>query len=204
MSERYKINEIFYSPQGEGARAGTLNVFLRFSVCNLRCDVEPGPKSPGGFACDTEFESGRMLTIADILSEAARVGGECRWIICTGGEPLLQLDDELIAALHSAGYQIAIETNGTRKIPAGIDWVSVSPKVAEHALKAEYADELRYVRAHGQAIPKPALKAAYKFISPAWSAEGLSQENLTWCLGLVKEHPEWRISLQLHKMMGVR
>lgn len=117
---------------------------------------------------------------------------------------MLQLDGALILALHAAGYRVALETNGTREIPEGIDWVCVSPKVAEHALKAQRADELKYVRAAGQGLPEPALRAEHLFISPAWAPEGLLRENLDWCLQLIRESPEWKISLQLHKVMGVR
>jgi 6-pyruvoyl tetrahydropterin synthase/QueD family protein len=205
MSDKtYRINEIFFSLQGEGARAGSANVFIRFSGCNLKCDIEESELSPGGFPCDTEFVSGRQMTASEIVKEAQRVGGECDAVICTGGEPLLQLDDGLIAALQDEGYFIAIETNGTRIIPDGINWVTVSPKVAEHALKAQRADELKYVLPVGKSIPRPSLEATHYYISPAWSAEGLDQETLSHCVQLCLDNPKWQLSLQVHKIIGLR
>lgn len=203
MTKQYAVNEIFYSPQGEGARAGTMNVFVRLAKCNLTCN---GATVDGVFQpiCDTEFESFRKMTLPEIIAACREAGGKCCWVILTGGEPLLQVDDEMIGAFHVNGYRIAVETNGTREIPDGMDWVCVSPKVAEHALKAQRADELKYVRQAGQGIPRPKLQATHYFISPAWSPEGLSKPNLDWCLQLVRENPDWRITVQLHKLFGVR
>lgn len=210
----YTINEAFYSLQGEGARAGSANLFLRFSGCNLECDLQEGDRSPGGFACDTEFKSGRAMTVPEIhdhllelLPESARPSSIpwCgAWVILTGGEPLLQVDEELVETLRGCGFHLALETNGTRSIPEGIEWVTVSPKIAEHALKANRANELKYVRAYGQGIPKPKLKAEFKYISPAWGSDGLERRTLDWCIRLVKENPEWRLSLQQHKSWRVR
>src|SRR3954464_3724428 len=106
--ERYRVNEIFYSLQGEGVRAGTPNLFLRFARCNLACRAETH-----GFDCDTEFESGRRMTLPEILEEIRNLSAACRWVVLTGGEPALQVDGDLIDALHGAGYQLAIETNGS-------------------------------------------------------------------------------------------
>ena len=129
------INEIFYSLQGEGMRAGTANVFVRFSGCNLQCRIEPGDKSPGGFDCDTEFTSGRRMSLEDVVVEAKTIAPQCRWLILTGGEPGLQITQEMIESLHREGYKIAVETNGSIALPDAIDWITVSPKVAEHALR---------------------------------------------------------------------
>jgi organic radical activating enzyme len=195
----YRVNEIFSSIQGEGMRAGTANVFIRFSGCNLKCVV-----ATHGFDCDTEFTSGEDLSVADILGRMGDVSHGTEWCILTGGEPLLQVDKAFIDELHYVGWKIAIETNGTKPLPAPVDWVSVSPKTAEHALKIERADELRYVRNHGQGIPKPRLKAEHYCLSPAFEADGLSTAALSWCIKLVKENPEWRLSIQQHKLWGVR
>jgi len=203
--KRYHINDVFFSPQGEGVRAGTMNVFIRFSACNLRCDVEPGPKSPGGFACDTEFTSGIPMTGEELLKRAHDLAPTCRWIIFTGGEPSLQLDTRLVELFHDQGYQLAIETNGTRNVDAlGLDWVCLSPKVAEHALKQTTAHEVKYVRAYGQGIPKTQVEALHYVLSPAFDGDHVTQETLAWCLQLIREHPQWRLSLQLHKLIGVR
>ncbi len=151
---RYLVNEIFYSLQGEGVRAGTANLFLRLSRCNLACAVETH-----GFDCDTEFESGRRLTLEEIVEEMRQLSGSCDWVILTGGEPALQVDREMIDALHAAGYRLAIETNGSIELPPGIDWITVSPKVAEHAIRQRKADEVKYVRGYGQAIPRTVVEA---------------------------------------------
>lgn len=241
--KRYKINEVFYSLQGEGMRAGEASVFVRFSGCNLKCAMEAGPKSPGGFDCDTEFESGRMLTAADIKEEIVgalvcagvtvdnldrRKPDPGPWIVFTGGEPGLQLDKELVDLLRTGKFRLAIETNGTINVDdLGLDWITVSPKVAEHALKQLKADEVKYVRGVGQAIPKTRVEAKHKLISPAFDGVQVSvrenpyipdeyrqkleggpkerrENSLSWCVALCKAHPDWRLSIQLHKAWGVR
>lgn len=199
LPKTYRINEWFYSLQGEGVRAGTPNLFLRFSGCNLLCskDVE-------GFDCDTEFVSGRNMSADDIVTELRTLSKDATWVICTGGEPSLQLDDTLIDRLHEAGLKIAIETNGTRAISEKIDWITVSPKVAEHAIKQTKAHEVKYVRSYGMGIPKTCVKAEHYLISPAFEGEHLPPNNLEWCIRLCKENPPWRLSLQQHKAWNIR
>jgi 7-carboxy-7-deazaguanine synthase len=198
--KQYQVNEIFYSVQGEGVRSGTANVFLRFSGCNLTCN-----EREMGFDCDTEFMSGRKMTAKQIIDEALTIAPECRWIILTGGEPALQVDDELIQAFKEAGYQLAIETNGTKELPQGLDWITVSPKTAEHTLRQSTANEVKYVRQKGQGIPRPTIKADHYLISPAHNvSNGFVKETMQWCVDLVKDNPEWRLSLQLHKILNVR
>ena len=200
----YRVNEIFYSLQGEGVRAGTPNVFVRFAGCNLECRVEPGPKSPGGFDCDTEFMSGRTIDLDALVGEIRAAAPSCRAVILTGGEPALQYDRDLADALHEIGYFIAIETNGSIAIEAPVDFITVSPKVAEHAVRQLFADEVKYVREVGQAIPRPRCEAEHKLISPAFNGHGLKPETLAWCIELVKENPTWRLSVQQHKSWNVR
>ena len=200
--ERYLVNEIFYSLQGEGVRAGTPNLFLRFSRCNLECRVETH-----GFDCDTEFESGRSMTLPEIVAEMRALSAECRWVILTGGEPALQVDAELIDALHAAGYELAIETNGSVELPVmdrGIDWITVSPKVAEHAVRQRRANEVKYVRGYGQAIPKTVVEADHYLLSPAFEGMEVDPRALDWCIRLCKENPPWRLSVQQHKLWRVR
>jgi organic radical activating enzyme len=197
--ERYRVNEIFYSLQGEGVRAGTPNLFLRFSRCNLECRVETH-----GFDCDTEFESGRPMTIPEIVAEMRALSAECRWVILTGGEPALQVDPDLIDALHTEGYSLAIETNGSVELPPGIDWITVSPKVAEHAIRQRCAHEVKYVRGYGQAIPKTAVAAEHYLISPAFDGAEVDRRTLDWCIRLCRENPPWRLSVQQHKLWSVR
>jgi organic radical activating enzyme len=191
----YRINEIFYSLQGEGVRVGTPNIFIRFAGCNLRCS-----RPSEGFDCDTEFASGMDMTAQDVLNMIAKY--PCENIILTGGEPSLQIDAELIDALKD--YYLAIETNGTESLPQGIDWICCSPKTAEHTLRVGKVDELKYVRDVGQGIPKPILKADHYLISPAWHPEGLHPETLHHCMELVKQNPTWRLSAQYHKVWSIR
>ena len=205
-SKGYAVNEVFYSLQGEGRRTGETSVFVRFSGCNLRCDIEAGEKSPGGFRCDTEFASGIVMSDDAILEQIAKAHGSApaKWIVLPGGEPLLQVDDELIRKLKKAGYLIAVETNGTQIVPEGLDWVCVSPKVAEHCLKVKVADEVKYVRNVGQGIPRPSVKATHQYISPAFNERELDGEVLAWCIKLVKNNPAWNLSVQDHNLWSVR
>lgn len=199
------MNELFYSLQGEGARAGSANVFVRFSACNLRCDVEPGELSPGGFACDTEFASGRQMTAGEIVAEALNLAGPGVGVIFTGGEPTLQLDQDLADAFRQEFSPLCIETNGTADVSdLRLDWVTLSPKVAEHAVKVKAAKEVKYVRAYGQGIPRPSCSVLHKFISPAFEGGVLPDRTLRWCIDLVKKNPEWRLSVQQHQLWRVR
>jgi 7-carboxy-7-deazaguanine synthase len=225
----YVVNEVFYALQGEGVRAGIPHVFVRFTACNLRCAKQAGDKSPGGFDCDTEFESGRGLGFDALLDWIMRchAKGSGRedvrgaWIVLTGGEPALQIDADFCRRLHDSGFLLAIETNGSIELPRrtgiggfesaddgpladrlsryAIDWITVSPKVAEHAIRQRVAHEVKYVRAYGQAIPKTAVDAQYHVISPAFEGDFLDPETLAWCKELVKQNPQWRLSVQQHK-----
>lgn len=193
----YSVNEIFFSLQGEGVRVGSANIFVRFAGCNLTCKIESH-----GFDCDTEFTSSRKLTAVEITNEMEKIAGTCRSVILTGGEPMLQVDEELLHQLHHQGWYIAMETNGSLPVHGLVDWVTVSPKVAEHAIRQLTANEVKYVRSVGQAIPKTFIEAEYQFISPAWGSD--IQKNLAHCIQLVKENPKWRLSLQQHKLWAIR
>jgi 7-carboxy-7-deazaguanine synthase len=197
---RYRVNELFYSVQGEGRHAGTMMVFVRFSDCNLRC-----ARSNAGFDCDTEFTSGLAKSASEILDDARRLSPKCRWLLLTGGEPGLQVDPPLIDAAHGAGYRIAIETNGTVRLPPGIDWITVSPKSAEHTLRQRVASEVKYVRSAGMALPETVVRADHHLVSPAFQPDGsVRLEDLDWCLSLIAENPAWLLSLQLHKLIARR
>ena len=189
------VNEIFFSLQGEGARKGSANIFVRFAHCNLEC----------GF-CDTEFESFREMTIEEMLEECNRF--PCRNIIFTGGEPLIQVTIDVARAFKKAGYYLAIETNGTITPPKSLDWITVSPKIAEHVLgrkfKKVHIDELKYVRNKSQGIPHPKVKADHYYISPEFDGDYLSRDNVEHCIKLVKENPIWKLSLQEHKLLNIR
>ena len=195
----YSVNEIFFSLQGEGVRAGTANVFVRFAGCNLTCKMESH-----GFDCDTEFSNGRTYTAKELAEEMARIGGPCRATVLTGGEPLLQVDDELLQQLKAQGWYIAVETNGTKPRLQWIDWLTCSPKVAEHAIALKDVEEVKYVRHAGQALPKPHCVADYYLLSPAWTSSGVDRASLEWCIQLCKENPKWRLSIQQHKIWKVR
>ena len=197
----YIVNEIFYSVQGEGRLAGTPMVFVRFSDCNLRCSWQNS-----GFDCDTEFQSGRVLKLSEIFEEADKLNSKKGWMLLTGGEPSLQLDSDFIEYAHREGWKLGIETNGTVKLPDGVDWICVSPKSAEHTIRQRVADEVKYIRHYGMGIPESVVKATHYLVSPAFQGDGsVRREDLEWCLGLVKENPQtWSLAIQYHKYLKVR
>jgi organic radical activating enzyme len=192
---KLRVNEVFYSLQGEGARKGSANIFVRFAHCNMECRF-----------CDTEFESFRELSVEELLEECSRF--RCKNIIFTGGEPLLQLTTRIVKALKSSGYYLGIETNGTIVPPQGLDWITVSPKVAEHVLaktfRRVHVNELKYVRNKSQGIPRPTVKADLYYISPEFDGDYPDIDNIRHCIGLVMENPRWRLSLQEHKLLKIR
>jgi len=192
---KLRVNEIFYSLQGEGARKGSANIFVRLAHCNLTCGY-----------CDTEFESYRELSLEELLSECGRY--KCPNVVFTGGEPLLQLTEDVATAFKDAGYFVALETNGSERPPKGIDYVAVSPKVAEHVVSQKFEGvhihELRYVRNRSQGIPRPMVRADHYFLSPEFNGEFPDRENIEHCIRLVKEHPEWSLSVQEHKLLNIR
>ena len=203
--KKYRINEVFLTQQGEGYNAGMDAVFVRFTGCNLRCRIEPGPLSPGGFDCDTEFESGRSINAMELIEWIkTEAKGQTYCVVLTGGEPGLQIDQDLITELKAAGIWIAIETNGSIELPPGLDWITVSPKVAEHAIRQLTANEVKYVRGYGQAAPKTRIVASHYFLSPAFEGISVPQRTLNLVEQLCQENPPWKISLQQHKLAGLK
>jgi len=195
---RYLVNEIFRSIQGEGVRAGTVATFVRFSKCNLACNV-----AEHGFDCDTEFDTGRWHTLGSLI-DTVRDAGPTGWVIFTGGEPALQLDGALVDALHALGYQLAIETNGTRLLPDGLDWVCVSPKPGA-PVAVTWADEVKYVLGPGQEPILTGLPTAdHWLVSPAFKSDESDPDAVAWCIAFVLAHPGWRLSVQQHKWLGIR
>ncbi|HUI32148.1 MAG: 7-carboxy-7-deazaguanine synthase QueE [Dysgonamonadaceae bacterium] len=188
------VNEIFYSLQGEGGRMGKPSIFIRLSKCNLRCSF-----------CDTEFDSGDEMTLREILNEIAEYG--CKWIIWTGGEPTLQLTDEVVAFFKNHGYLQAIETNGTRKVPNGIDYITCSPKQHFAKIKAliPHTQELRFPIQKGDPLPDISVlpSAENYYLSPIFDADQPIRENIDYCVQLVKENPQWSLSMQLHKLIQI-
>jgi 7-carboxy-7-deazaguanine synthase len=189
-----KINEIFYSLQGEGARAGEASIFLRLAGCDLAC-----------LFCDTEFNSGAEFSKEQVLSKIK--GFQSNWIVWTGGEPTLQIDEEIVRYFSDAGYKQAIETNGNNSVPNGIDWVVVSPKVADHILKRNFpngCDELRYAWHSGKEfVPNPSITAKHYYLSPICSGDKVVKKNLDHCIRLCLENPIWKLSVQQHKIWNI-
>lgn len=196
------ISEIFYSLQGEGHRAGTANVFVRLQGCKAKnaCYAL-------GIRCDTEYESGSEWPV-DALYERIQVF-PCKNIIWTGGEPLDQLTGEITAYFHNKGYYQAVETSGLHPAPEFLDFISISPKVAEHVIEKNFNGkghtevELRYIRHAGQEIPRPSIVADHYFISPHSDGWNLNDENVRHCITLIKQNPDWRLSIQQHKIWNV-
>lgn len=189
-----KINEIFYSLQGEGARVGQPTVFIRLTGCDLSC----------GF-CDTEFASGKEMATDELLDHVKQY--PAKWITWTGGEPMLQLNRETVSSFRDAGYLQSIETNGGHPVPFDLDWVVVSPKVAEHVVKRNFpdgVDELRYAWHAGKmSVPQPGADAAHKFLSPVCDGNSINATNLKHCIELCKSNPDWKLSVQQHKVWNI-
>lgn len=184
MKKTYKVNEIFYSLQGEGFFTGTPAVFLRFSGCNRRCAF-----------CDTDFAEGRMMDADEIVTAVSSY--PARHLVVTGGEPTLQLDSELIRALKGARFFIQIETNGSNPIPTGVDWVTCSPKDAPWAV--DRVDELKIVY-QGQDVEQ----LAELIPSPRHYLQPCSGLNTAETVAYILAHPRWKLSLQTHKLIDIR
>ena len=208
----YVVKEIFYTLQGEGAQAGRAAVFCRFAGCNLWSGREEDRASAVCRFCDTDFvgvgEDGGRFADAEALAEriaatwASGAGGR-PMVVMTGGEPLLQVDDGLIRALHGRGFRLAVETNGTMAAPEGLDWVCVSPK-AGAALVQTSGDELKLVYPQEGAEPERFAGMGFRhwFLQPM---DGPQREaNTAAALDYCLRHPQWRLSLQMHKLVGIR
>ncbi len=208
----YSVKELFYTLQGEGAQTGRPAVFLRFAGCNLWSGLERDRESAVCTFCDTDFvgvdgEGGGKFAAAEALAKAAadawpKGAGGKPYVVCTGGEPLLQLDAPLIEALHAEGFEIAIETNGVIAAPAGIDWICVSPK-ADAELVQRTGNELKLVYPQGKAWPADFadLPFDFFFLQPM---DGPSLgENTAAAIDYCKHNPQWRLSLQTHKALGI-
>jgi 7-carboxy-7-deazaguanine synthase len=208
----YSVKEIFYTLQGEGAQTGRPAVFCRFAGCNLWSGREADRATAVCTFCDTDFVDtdgpggGRFASagaLAAAVAQAWPVGADgARFVVCTGGEPLLQLDAGLVQALHGEGFEIAIETNGTRLPPPGVDWVCVSPKAGAELLLRS-GDELKLVYPQAGAEPNrfEALAFEHFFLQPmdGPAREANTEAALRYCLA----HPRWRLSLQTHKLLGI-
>jgi len=207
----YHIKEMFYSLQGEGAQAGRPAIFCRFAGCNLWSGREVDRARAVCRFCDTEFRGtdgangGRYADADALIKQISALWSNAAvrpLIVCTGGEPLLQLDAALIAALRQRKFEIAVETNGTLPAPAGLDWICVSPK-AGAPLRQTSGDELKLVYPQCAALPEQftALAFRYFFLQPLADANGATHtaQAIDYCLA----HPQWRLSLQTHKLLGI-
>jgi 7-carboxy-7-deazaguanine synthase (Cx14CxxC type) len=212
----YTVKEIFYTLQGEGANTGRAAVFCRFTGCNLWTGRESDRASAVCQFCDTDFvgtgaDGGRFAT-ADALADAverawkpakADVRTPSRLVVCTGGEPLLQLDDDAVRALHDRGFTVAVETNGTQPAVDGIDWTCVSPKGVA-PLTITSGDELKLVYPQWNAPPErfADLDFTHFFLQPMDGPDLV--ENTRLAIAYCLEHPRWRLSIQTHKIAGIR
>lgn len=198
-----KINEIFYSLQGEGAHTGTPAVFVRFSGCNLRCPF-----------CDTEHQKGAEMSARQIVDEVTKYPAE--WVILTGGEPTLQNNDILLDLLHQSGKKVAIETNGTRQILLDYDWITISPKQMFLAqppksrpqngvINQHSANEIKLVFDDLHGVDDYNIKAEHYYLQPC--DVGNKEKNaviVQHCIEYIKSHPKWKLSLQTQKILNVR
>lgn len=200
-TKKIRVNEVYYSLQGEGARAGEATIFIRLQGCDLACSF-----------CDTEFESGQEMDLNELYKVVKKYPG--RWITWTGGEPMLQLTEEIVKFFRLGGYKQSLETNGNHSIPFHVDWLVISPKVAEHVVKSnikkshtcyqELVDELRYPWHSGKlGVPVPEIEARYYYLSPLFDGYQTNKENIRHCLELCKKHPRWRLSVQGHKIWNI-
>jgi len=211
----YSVKEIYYTLQGEGAYAGRPAVLLRFAGCNLWSGREQHRSDSVCRFCDTDFVGtdgpggGKFRTAAELAAavDSAWPDGKVaagRYVVCTGGEPLLQLDAAAVAALHDTGFEVGVETNGTITPPQGIDWLCVSPKGAAEVVQRQ-GDELKlvYPQREQEAQPEQFSDLAFRhfFLQPLddEDLDANTRAALDYCL----QHPQWRLSLQIHKLLGI-
>ena len=194
----FRVNEIFYSLQGEGHNTGRAAVFVRFAGCNLRCPF-----------CDTDFSDYREMTADEIIREISAF--PARFIVLTGGEPSLQVTAQFVDQLHEAGFEVAIETNGTHPVPENIDWVTVSPKSPmKEELIGRQPDEIKVIF-DGKTDPEDYLPSPQGgirgglFLQPCDVGDPLKNKAIVEaCVEYIKLHPQWRLSLQTHKLIGFK
>ncbi len=208
----YSVKERYFTLQGEGAQTGRAAVFLRFAGCNLWTGLERDRESAVCRFCDTDFVGvngkggGKFATaeaLADHVAEAwPKEAGGAPYVVCTGGEPLLQVDAALIEALHARGFEIAVETNGTIVAPSGLDWICVSPK-AGAALVQRSGDELKLVFRQEGALPEAfeSLDFGRFYLQPMDGPE--VSRHTAAAVDYCRTHPQWRLSLQTHKLIGI-
>jgi Organic radical activating enzymes len=209
----YKIKEIYYTIQGEGHHSGRPALFLRFSGCNLWSGREEDREHATCSFCDTDFwgtdginggkyTAEQLVNLCNSLWPQQSPNDLERFIVCTGGEPLLQLDQSLIAELHDHRWYIAIESNGTIAIPDGIDWTCISPKMGSNLIVTS-GDELKLVYPQGDVDPAIFLDMTFAHHSLQPMDDEQHNDNIKACVAYCKAHPRWKLSLQSHKMIGI-
>lgn len=191
-----KINEIFYSIQGEGRNAGRAAVFIRFSGCNIKCPF-----------CDTKHQKGKEMSDLEIINQIAKY--PCRFVILTGGEPTLYVDADFVDKLHHKGYEVAIETNGTNIVPVNVDFVTLSPKfefVKNSNIKQLVCNELKVIfNSVNNMDAYNVITAKYKYIQPCDTGDDdTNQMHIVNAIKFVQDNPDWRLSLQLQKILSIR
>lgn len=191
---KLNVNEIFYSLQGEGGRVGEASIFIRLSKCNLSCSF-----------CDTDFEEGVDMTLEQLESEISQY--PCKWIIWTGGEPTLQLTDASLLFFKEKGYKQAVESNGTKPISDLFDYITCSPKIKYEKVSSiiSRVDEIRIPVKVGDMLPPIDIlpKAVKYYISPIFDGDVPNEDNINYCIELVKQNPAWSLSLQMHKLIHI-
>ena len=191
-----RINDIFYSLQGEGHNTGRAAVFVRFAGCNLRCPF-----------CDTEFETYREMTDEDIVAAVEALCPQPVLVVLTGGEPTLQADEAFIDLLHSRGFEVAMESNGTRPAPRNLDWLTVSPK-GKVACGTRQPDELKVIfdeDTDPEAFLTSVAPSTALYLQPCDTGDAERNACITdRCVDYIKRHPQWRLSLQTHKLAGFK
>ncbi|GAB3446521.1 7-carboxy-7-deazaguanine synthase [Phycicoccus ginsengisoli] len=208
----YKIKEIFYTLQGEGAHAGRPAVFCRFALCNLWTGLEKDRRRAICQFCDTDFVGtdgpggGRFATAGELASAVEGLwptdSRENRMVVCTGGEPLLQLDENAIDALHERGFYVAVETNGTRQVPRGVDWLCVSPKIGSD-LVVDGGDELKLVYPQGGVDPEQFEHLDFSAFRLQPMDDPRRLTNTAAAVEYCLKNPKWQLSLQTHKYLGI-
>ena len=195
----WKVNEIFHSLQGEGYNTGTASVFIRLSGCNLHCAF-----------CDTRHEEGTMMSLPEIVEQVMQYPG-APLIVLTGGEPSLWIDEDFVMGLKQmTGKRIAIETNGTRPLPHGIDWVTLSPKTGlgdsgDLPVVLTRCDELKVVYLGQDLSQYDNITADHRYLQPCWvSNESDRNRNMQATVQALLDHPDWRLSLQTHRILGIQ
>lgn len=195
----HQINEIFYSLQGEGYNTGTASVFIRLSGCNLHCAF-----------CDTRHEEGTMMSLPEIVEQVMQFP-KAPLIVLTGGEPSLWIDDDFVMGLKQmTGKRIAIETNGTHPLPHGIDWVTLSPKTGigdsgEVPVVLTHCDELKVVYLGQDLSQYDRIETTHRYLQPCWVSDELQCcHNMQATVQAVLDHPEWRLSLQTHRILDIK